>query len=78
MNSSYISKNGEVTSKEALIAEIEALLNAIPASSHTQLSIEVMSALSCADLEQVRDNLLLKQGNVIENNASWLLGLCDD
>lgn len=75
---SYVSKNGEITSKDALIAEIESLLNTIPASSRTHLSFAVMNVLSCEDLESIRDSLLQKCDNVIARNADWLKGLSSD
>lgn len=73
----YITKNGELTTKQALITEIEQLLNLIPASSYTTLSSEVMAVLSCEDLESVRDSLLVKTQDVIGQNRQWLLGLAD-
>ena len=69
---SYVSKNGEITSKD------ESLLNTIPASSHTHLSFAVMNVLSCEDLESIRDSLLQKCDNVIARNADWLKGLSSD
>lgn len=74
----YTTKNGELTTKQALITEIEQLLNLIPASSHTTLSSEVMAVLSCEDLESVRDSLLVKTQDVINQNRQWLLGLVDN
>ena len=51
MTTPYTTKNGEITTKEALIKEIESILNLIPAKSQTTLSLAVMSSLECADLE---------------------------
>lgn len=73
----HTTKNGELTTKQELITEIEQLLNLIPASSRTTLSPEVMAVLSCEDLEGVRDSLLLKSQDVIAQNRQWLLGLVD-
>ncbi|TLD89616.1 hypothetical protein LS66_004740 [Helicobacter sp. MIT 03-1614] len=77
MNTPYITKNGEITTKAQLISEIEQLLNVIPAS-HTTLSPAVMDTLSCVDLENVRDNLLQKSNDVIAQNKQWLLGLVNE
>lgn len=74
----YQSKSGEITSKDALIAEIESLLNAFPTASQTTLSFAVMNVLSCADLEQIRDHLLQKRDDVIARNSQWLKGLTND
>lgn len=90
MNDTYISKNGEITSKATLISEIESLLNVynvndsniatndMDNSQRTILSPIVMDSLSCADLEHIRDSLLAKNADVIARNHSWLLGLVDD
>ncbi|WP_295698313.1 hypothetical protein [uncultured Helicobacter sp.] len=78
MDSPYMSKNGEITSKAQLITEIESLLNAIPAKSHTTLSRVVMDSLSCPDLESIRDNLIAKSHDTIAENKQWLLGLAND
>lgn len=75
MKKTYITKNGEITSKEELIAEIESLLNQIPSQNHTFLSLEVMNALSLQDLESVRDSLLEKQSDVISPHRQWLFDL---
>lgn len=69
----HITKNGEITSQNALIDEIENLLNRIPSANKTHLSSEVMSALNCTELEQIRDNLLKR--DCIEQNLQWLLNL---
>lgn len=77
---SYITKQGDIVEKQDLISEIESLLNTLPstnADSRTTLSPAVMNALSCKDLEQIRDSLLHKQGHIVENNKEWLLGLVD-
>lgn len=73
----HITKNGEITTKDGLIAEIEGLLNTIPDSSHTTLSPVVMAVLSYEDLENIRDSLLAKTQDVISHNKEWLLGLVD-
>lgn len=73
----YITKNGELTTRQTLITEIEQLLNLIPTSSYTTLSSEVMAVLSCEDLESMRDSLFIKTQDVIGQNRQWLLGLAD-
>ena len=77
MTTPYTTKNGEITTKEALIKEIESILNLIPAKSQTTLSLAVMSSLECNDLESIRDNLLQKHNAIIAENKEWLLGLAD-
>ncbi|TLD96067.1 hypothetical protein LS71_007430 [Helicobacter jaachi] len=78
MHTPYTTKNGEITTKEDLIQEIEALLNQLPAKSPTTLSISVMSVMSCRDLENVRDGLLSKQKDIIARNQQWLIGLAHE
>lgn len=75
MQETYITKNGEIMSKEELIAEIENLLNHIPSQNHTFLSPEVMSALTLKDLESVRDSLLEKQNDAVLPHRQWLFDL---
>lgn len=77
MDTPYISKNGEITSKKMLIDEIEKLLNILP-STHTILSHSLMNTLSAEDLENIRNNLLKKQQNTIADNKKWLFGLAND
>ena len=77
MTTPYTTKNGEITTKEALIKEIESILNLIPAKSQTTLSLAVMSSLECCDLESIRDSLLQKHNAIIAENKEWLLGLAD-
>ena len=75
---SFISKNGEITYKDALIAEIESLLNTFPTASPTALSRSVMSMLSGEELEHIRDSLLQKKESVIARNKEWLKGFVND
>lgn len=77
MNTPYTTKNGEITTKEALIKDIECILNLIPSQSQTTLSLDVMSSLECSDLESIRDHLLQKHNAIIAENKEWLLGLAD-
>ena len=77
MTTPYTTKNGEITTKEALIKEIESILNLIPAKSQTTLSLDVMNSLECSDLESIRDSLLQKHNAIIAENKEWLLGLAD-
>lgn len=76
MTTPYITKNGEIITKEALIKEIESILN-LPAKSQTTLSLDVMNSLECSDLESIRDSLLQKHNAIITENKEWLLGLAD-
>lgn len=69
----YITQEGEITTKEELINEIENLLNLMPSDNPTKLSFAVMNALECADLECIRNRLL--QNDAIEKNRQWLLNL---
>ncbi|WP_394954056.1 hypothetical protein [uncultured Helicobacter sp.] len=74
MDTPYTTKNGELTTKGALISEIESLLNTLSVSSHaTSLSPEIMRALACEDLESIRDSLLAKDH--IAQHSEWLKGL---
>ena len=74
MQTPHTTKNGEITTKGALIDEIQNLLNALSVTSHeTILSTEVMRALTCQDLESLRDNLL--QEDHITQHSQWLKGL---
>lgn len=77
MTTPYTTKNGEITTKEALIKEIESILNLIPAKSRTTLSLDVMNTLECSDLESIRDSLLQKHNAIIAENKEWLLGLAN-
>lgn len=77
MTTPYTTKNGEITTKETLIKDIESILNLIPAKSKTTLSLDVMSSLECSDLESIRDNLLQKHNAIIVENKEWLLGLAN-
>lgn len=74
MQTPHTTKNGEITTKGALIDEIQNLLNALSVTSHeTILSTEVMGALTCQDLESLRDNILQKDH--ITQHSQWLKGL---
>lgn len=74
MDTPYTTKNGEITTKGALIREIENLLNTLSVSSHTtSLSPEIMHILEGEELESLRDSLLQKDH--IAKHSDWLKGL---
>ena len=77
----YLTKSGELVTKQGLIDEIQALLNNIAHRDsklqQTYLNKDIMEVLEFSELENIRDNLLEKSSNHIESNKDWLLGLVD-
>ncbi|WP_394997074.1 hypothetical protein [uncultured Helicobacter sp.] len=74
MDTPYTTKNGEITTKGALISEIESLLNTLSVGAHTtRLNPEIMRLLESEELESLRDSLLQK--DPIAQHSDWLKGL---
>ena len=75
----YLTKSGELVTKQGLIDEIQALLNNIvhrdSKLQQTYLNKDIMEVLEFSELESIRDNLLEKSSNHIQSNKDWLLGL---
>ncbi|WP_095271908.1 hypothetical protein [Helicobacter sp. 13S00477-4] len=70
-----INDYGEIITKDSLIEEIQSLLNHLKSSQTTILNPNIMKSLDITNLNTIRDNLLKKSGNEIENNLEWLHSL---
>lgn len=76
MQDKIINSYGEILSKEDLIQEIESLINRL--SIHNQTTTfdkHMMESLEISDLNSIRNDLLKKCGQEVENNIEWLYSL---
>ncbi len=73
----FVDENGEVFEREALIKEIEDLLNRMDSKHQSVLASEVVSELDLQSLISIRENLLKKSGEEIRENQEWLFSLVD-
>lgn len=73
----FVDENGEVFEREALIKEIEDLLNRMDSKHQSVLASEVVSELDFQSLISIRENLLKKSGEEIRENQEWLFSLVD-
>lgn len=73
MQEKFISNYGEVVNKKDLMDEIESLLNRFNDSSpKSNLNSTLMESLDIQTLHSIRDSLLAKCGQELENNIEWL------
>lgn len=73
----YIDSYGVVWEREAILEEIETLLNAVDNKHPSVLSKEIMQEVDIKTLGSIYEGLLEKSGKEIANNQEWLFGLVD-
>ncbi|WP_300222738.1 hypothetical protein [uncultured Helicobacter sp.] len=73
----YIDSYGVVWEREAILEEIETLLNAVDDKHPSVLSKEIMQEVDMKTLGSIYEGLLEKSGKEIANNQEWLFGLVD-
>lgn len=73
----YIDTYGVVWEREAIINEIETLLNRIDDKHPSILSKEIMQEVDMKTLGSIYEGLLAKSGKEIANNQEWLFALVD-
>lgn len=73
----YIDSYGVVWEREAILEEIETLLNAVDDKHPSVLSKEIMQEVDIKTLGSIYEGLLEKSGKEIANNQEWLFGLVD-
>ena len=73
----YIDSYGVVWEREAIINEIESLLNRIDDKHHSIISKEIMQEVAMKTLGSIYEGLLAKSGKEIANNQEWLFALVD-
>ncbi|HIY44526.1 MAG TPA: hypothetical protein IAA23_05770 [Candidatus Helicobacter avistercoris] len=73
----YIDSYGVVWEREAILEEIETLLNAVDDKHPSVLSKEIMQEVDMKTLGSIYERLLEKSGKEIANNQEWLFGLVD-
>ena len=73
----YIDSYGVVWEREAILEEIETLLNAVDDKHPSVLSKEIMQEVDIKTLGSIYERLLEKSGKEIANNQEWLFGLVD-
>ena len=73
----YIDSYGVVWEREAILEEIEILLNAVDDKHPSVLSKEIMQEVDMKTLGSIYEGLLEKSGKEIANNQEWLFGLVD-
>lgn len=74
----YIDSYGVVWEREAILEEIETLLNAVDDKHPSVLSKEIMQEVDMKTLGSIYEGLLEKSGKEIANNQEWLFGLVDN
>lgn len=73
----YIDSYGVVWERDAILEEIEALLNRVDNKHHSIISKEMMQEVDMKTLGSIYEGLLAKSGKEIANNQEWLFGLVD-
>lgn len=73
----YIDSYGVVWEREAILEEIETLLNAVDDKHPSVLSKEIMQEVDMKTLGSIYEGLLEKSGKEIANNQEWLFDLVD-
>lgn len=73
----YIDTYGVVWEREAIIEEIESLLNRIDDKHPSIISKEIMQEVDMKTLGSIYEGLLSKSGKEIANNQEWLFALVD-
>lgn len=73
----YIDSYGVVWERDAILEEIEALLNRVDDKHHSIISKEMMQEVDMKTLGSIYEGLLAKSGKEIANNQEWLFGLVD-
>ena len=72
----YIDSYGVVWEREAILEEIETLLNAVDDKHPSVLSKEIMQEVDMKTLGSIYEGLLEKSGKEIANNQEWLYWSC--
>lgn len=74
----YIDSYGVVWERDAILEEIEALLNRVDNKHHSIISKEMMQEVDMKTLGSIYEGLFAKSGKEIINNQEWLFGLVND